>query len=250
MATPANGEPQREWVPRPDPTLLTTEQSNRLRAEMQREVQALREIFETRLGAMDLATELLRASLAKVASTEELNRRLIDMTAFFCERLEGTRKEFLEKFSSIQNQFRERDVRTDQASVAQTTAVNAALQAQKEAAGAQNESNAAAITKSEAATTKQIDGIQLNISNSTAALNDKIADLRRSIDRGEATIQGASDTRTDTRQSVGMILGIIGGSFGLIMTIVAVITLVVSLSHSLSPVAQGAPLTVTVPAQK
>src|ERR1700722_15004743 len=72
-----------------------------------------------------------------------------------------------EKFESIQTQFKERDVRSDQDKIAATTAVNAALQAQKEAAASQNESNSAAITKSEAATAKQIDQILLLLGSNT-----------------------------------------------------------------------------------
>ena len=47
------------------------------------------------------------------------------------------------------SQFAERDKRTEQLSLADKTAIAAALQAQKEAAGAQNESNTAAINKME-----------------------------------------------------------------------------------------------------
>jgi hypothetical protein len=54
-----------------------------------------------------------------------------------------------ERFSSIALQFEERDKRTEQLSVADKTAIAAALQAQKEAAGAQNESNTAAVAKIE-----------------------------------------------------------------------------------------------------
>ena len=44
---------------------------------------------------------------------------------------------YAEKFSSIQTQFKERDVRTDQTASQVKLAVDAALQAQKEAAGEQ-----------------------------------------------------------------------------------------------------------------
>jgi hypothetical protein len=95
-----------------------------------------------------------------------------------------------EKFASVARQFVERDVRTEQAAVATKIAVDAALQAQKEAAGAQNESNAAAITKSEAATAKQLDGITILLNSNKQALDDKIADLKGRLDRGEGvTIQ-------------------------------------------------------------
>lgn len=62
-----------------------------------------------------------------------------------------------EKLNRIQTQFRERDVRTERSSKDSEVAVDAALQAAKEAVGEQNKSSALAIAKSEAATTKEID---------------------------------------------------------------------------------------------
>src|ERR1035441_9083425 len=92
-----------------------------------------------------------------ILTTEQLHRELGILREFLEARLEGMDKVFAERFIGVQKQFDERDVRTAGAVIAGTTAVNAALQAQKEAAGAQNDSLTASITKSEAATVKQID---------------------------------------------------------------------------------------------
>jgi hypothetical protein len=137
-----------------------------------RELTALRSVLEARLDGMDRAMVLFSDNLTRVPTDTD--------------KQVGHLKELHdEKFLSIQKQFDERDVRTDQAAIATKIAVDAALQAQKEAAGAQNESNAAAIAKSEAATAKQIDGIVALLGGSNKASDEKISDLKSRLDRGD-----------------------------------------------------------------
>jgi hypothetical protein len=57
-----------DWRPIPDPTELTTSAVNAATAQFRRDLDALRELFETRLSAMDKATELLAATVNKVPS--------------------------------------------------------------------------------------------------------------------------------------------------------------------------------------
>src|ERR1700730_15387831 len=285
------------WTPIPDPTLLTTEQSNRLRDEMQRELSALREIIDARLNAQDHTVVKLEARvnehyslLSKEIAVAEVNRKeALDKAAATIQTwlakaertmqlsLGDTKKDLQislgeaeqrvsekfqiakdatektqytlaqlhnEKFASIQKQFDVRDVRAEQAAIATKIAVDAALQAQKEAAGAQNESNAAAITKSEAATVKQIDGLQALMKGSTDATNDKIGSLMSRLDRGEGGWRGSSDTRTERRLDLGSTLGIAGVAVSILAAVMVVI------SH-LAPAPNPYPaiVTPTVPTQ-
>ena len=64
------------WVPVPDPTILTTEAVSRVTDQFERELGALRELLETRLSAMDRATELLSVRLTELSET--LDRRSAD----------------------------------------------------------------------------------------------------------------------------------------------------------------------------
>lgn len=138
------------------------------------------DVLTTRITAMDQAQELLRANVNQVPST--------------ADRLTSQLKEVMEeKFTSVETQFKERDVRTEQDKTSTKVAVDAALSAQKEAAGAQNDSNTKAIEKSEAATAKQIDGIQALLKSNFDALNDKITDLKGRIDRGEGVSSNQRD---------------------------------------------------------
>ena len=182
-------------IPVPDPTLLTTEQ-------LRRELSSLRELVETRLHGMDKAANLLNENVTRFPT--EIDKQVAHLKEFFLEKF-GT---VFEKFTSVQKQFEERDVRTVAAATAATTAVNAALQAQKEAAGAQNDSLSASIAKSEAATIKQIEGINILLAAQAAALGDKIVAVSARLDRGEGKETGGHDKRNDLMNFVT--LGIAG----------------------------------------
>jgi hypothetical protein len=83
MATPAARDARDlGWVPIPDPTILTTEQSNRLREEMHREFSALREVIDAKVVSMTAAVDVINrrvdehyALLSKDIGIGELNRK-------------------------------------------------------------------------------------------------------------------------------------------------------------------------------
>jgi hypothetical protein len=160
-------------TPIPDPTALTTE-------ALKREISALKELVETRLDAMDKAMELFSGNITRVPT--DTDKQI------------GHLKELVfEKFASVETQFNERDVRSERESKDNKVAVDAALSAQKEAAGAQNQSNAVAIGKSESAFTKQIDQINTLITSSIKALDDKIDDLKERMARSDGGGKGMRD---------------------------------------------------------
>ena len=145
--------------PDPDPTLLTTEQ-------------------------------LLRA----ISSLREEARDWVDKLQLLLEsKLNGKDTYYEEKFASIQIQFKERDIRTDQTASQVKLAVDAALQAQKEAAGEQAKSFSAATTKSETAMNRQIEG-----------LDGKITDVKDRLNRIEAMNIGAASKRQDSREETSI----------------------------------------------
>jgi hypothetical protein len=97
-----------------------------------------------------------------------------------------------EKFDSIAVQFAERDTRTEQTAAGVKIAVDAALQAAKEAVAEQNRSFALATGKSETATMKQIDALGLAIQTANKGLDDKIADMKDRLTRIEGMDLGAA----------------------------------------------------------
>lgn len=175
-------------VSAPDPTLLTTEQ-------LHRGLTSLRELLQSRIEAVEESGRYRHEDLRRVPTETD-------------KQVSHIRELFLEKFTSVQKQFDERDIRKASEDAAKV-AVNAALQAQKEAAAAQNDSNAAAITKSEGATIKQIDGILALLGSNTIGTNDKIAAINARLDRGDGISKGGHDTRTEGRLATGGMVAII-----------------------------------------
>jgi hypothetical protein len=180
--------------PVPDPTKLTTEQLNREIAALREAVGhgqlALREILETRMDGNDRAIELLQAATDKLPAW--IDQKIVALRDVHDQKFVSIVDSTAEKFSSIQTQFTERDVRTEQAAGAVKIAVDAALQAQKEAVGEQNKSSSTAISKSEQATVKQIDQLSVLIQTMTKAFDDKIGDVKDRLTR----IEG-KDSATD-----------------------------------------------------
>src|ERR1700738_587069 len=138
--------------PIPDPTVLTTQQ-------LLRELNNLKEIMYTRLDAMDKAMGIFSDNITRVPTDTD-------------KQISHLKELHDEKFKSISIQFAERDTRTEQTSRDSKVAVDAALQAAKEAVGEQNKSSALAIAKSEASTTKQIDQLGTNIQNGNKAVDN------------------------------------------------------------------------------
>jgi len=170
--------------PDPDPTLLTTEQN-------MRSIAALREEAKEWVDALQLLLE---------------------------SKLSGKDTYYEEKFASIQIQFKERDVRTDQTASQVKLAVDAALQAQKEAAGEQAKSFSAATTKSETAMNRQIEG-----------LDGKITDVKDRLNRVEAMNIGAASKRQDSREETALSQHGSQNQIALLAAVVAAVGILIAL---------------------
>jgi hypothetical protein len=153
--------------------------------EAKESVHELHSIIETRLSGVDQATVLLQRILDRFPAQVD-------------EKINALRQIHEEKLGSIQVQFRERDVRTEQSSKDSKVAVDAALQAAKEAVGEQNKSSALAIAKSEASTSKQIDQLGSQITAQTKNVDDKFSDLKERLTRVEGQGAGVKEGTHDT----------------------------------------------------
>ncbi len=197
-------------TPVPDPTVLTTQQ-------LVREIAASREIIETRLDAMDIATQINKVANDNIPRM--IDEKVRQLSILVDEKIAG----LMEKFHSVDVQFKERDTRTEQSSKDSKVAVDAALQAAKEAVGEQNKSSALAIAKSEAATNKQLDQIGTLIQTTTKGLDEKINDLKGRLDRGEGQKVSAVENKGQQNWFIGLF--VIGGLsvVSIIITVVALI---------------------------
>jgi len=192
-------------TPVPDPTILTTQQ-------LYREIAASREIIEanigkieTRLTAMDTATELNKRATDQIP-------RLID------DKVCQLRKLCDEKFDSISIQFKERDTRADKIAELGQKALEAALSAAKEAVG-----------KTEIAFTKQIDATAEQIQAEKRATDGKFEDVKARLGTLEASINTRSIVTTETRtQQSWLIPMIVFGLIALVGMVISVMTLIQS----------------------
>ena len=169
----------------PDPTVLTT-------AALLREVGSLKELFDTRFNSMDQSVARMRDMVDRVPGiVDEKVGHLKDLTD--------------EKFNGIAIRFAEARYLTEQTSRNDKLALDAALQAQKEDVGKQNDSNNASISKTEVLFTKQIDG-----------LNDKIDDIKSRLIANEGQSRGKTE-------GIGMVGALIIGATLVISAVVSVV---------------------------
>jgi hypothetical protein len=183
----------RGLVPIPDPTLLTTELVDKA-------IDNLRKELQTRFDAMDTAADLLHEDYVRVPN--QVDRAILNIRELMegkinliSARVEEAMNVSNEKFASIGTQFIERDTRTEQTAAGVKIAVDAALQAAKEAVAEQNRSFALATGKSETATMKQIDALGLAIQTANKGLDDKIADMKDRLTRIEGMDLGSNRYR-------------------------------------------------------
>lgn len=137
----------------------------------------------------------------------------------------------IEKFDSIQMQFKERDTRVEQTARDTKVAVDAALQAAEKAVGKQNEASSQAIAKSESNTTKQIDGMGVLIKTTADGTDSKIVDIKERLTRVESLAVGRAVEATDQIQqrtvshgSTSVIISVIVGVFALISVFISIAT--------------------------
>lgn len=163
-----------------DPSALTTQQTIRELLHLKELIDAKLIAIDTRLSSMDKAQELFQSNLTRIPTeTDRAVSRLKELVD--------------QKFDGIAVQFRERDTRVEQTAKDGKVSIDAALSAAEKAVAKQNESNALAIAKQEAAFTKQIDQQYLQNATSFKSVDDKIADLKTQM----STITGRSGGLAD-----------------------------------------------------
>lgn len=129
-------------------------------------------VINARLEAMERATDLIRRMADRVPTEVDI-------------KVSNLEKVHDEKFRSIAIQFLERDVRTEQTSRDSKVAVDAALQAAKEAVGAQTIASDRAIAKSEAATAEQIKQLVTLGQAQNESVREVMGDLKDRLTRLE-----------------------------------------------------------------
>ena len=253
-------------IPIPDPSVLTTQQ-------LTREISAIQALTDTKFIGLQEQFRLLQAllmdkiqdaantrheALEKISQTiqdgidktqqearfalgeneKRVNDKFNSQSNITSEKVIHLELLHDEKFASIQNQFTERDTRTEQTSRDSKVAVDAALQAAKEAVGEQNKSNALAIAKSEAAFTKQIDQISTLIQTTVKGVDDKIDDIKTRLTLIEGNTVGRTENHQESQSnkqtsqsSNSLILSVVFGIGGLVIGIGGFVVAIMSHGH-------------------
>jgi hypothetical protein len=204
-----------------DPSALTTSQ-------LWREIAALKELLETRLTAMDKAIRVAHEDLTRVPT--DVQERIANLKELHAEKFLAIDKELSdraalrdEKFAGVQKQFDERDIRSQHSEAAATTAVNAALSAQKELSSKQAESFSEATQKSEQQFTKQIDLQGELLRTEVKGLVTQIDEVKERLNRGEGIGEGSAANKIDHRASTSLIVAMCGLGVAVVLGIAGII---------------------------
>jgi uncharacterized protein YoxC len=169
---------------------------------------SLIKVIETRFDAMDKATNLLSDTVNRFPTDVEL--RVAQLKAVHDERFKGIESKVEDLASGMVVRFQERDTRSERESRDAKIAVEAAFAAAKEAVAENNKSSALATDKSEIAFTKQIDAIQLLITATNKAIDDKVADLKARADNGSGRSGATADFRALSLSTITIVVAIVG----------------------------------------
>jgi hypothetical protein len=195
-------------IPVPDPTALTTQLVDRT-------VASFREVFDVRFAELNRAIMLATTQANKIPADidvklselrADVDRRVLALRELVMSQMESIRGVNAERFQAVDTRFVERDVRIEQTAQESRMSQEAALAAAKEAVSEQNKGTAQAIAKFEVSIQKQIDAMNQIMTNSNLSLEDKIADLKTRLDRGEGRDSGSAEFRTEKRLDVGSVL--------------------------------------------
>jgi phage shock protein A len=189
-----------------DPSFLTTTALLReiaiLKEQFRSELAGEIKVIEARLAAIDKATVVFETNLTRVPTeTQKAVGHLQELTEEkFCKiatHLEGMAKLKAEQFHAVQQQFGDRDIRILQQAESGQKAVDAALQAAKEA-----------VAKSEVAQMKAIEQLGAVLQTSRAAVDGQIADVKDRITRIEAIAIGQAGQRGEQHTSSSLVISL------------------------------------------
>lgn len=174
-----------------DPSPLTT-------AALWREIQHLKELFETKTDSIEKAIAVEHED--SVRWPTEIQQQVGNL-----RELHG------ERFASVEARFDERDKRFEQEAENSKSAVAAAFNASKEA-----------VAKSEVGFAKQIDGLTEMFRTSVKALESKNDDVKDRLTRLEGKAEGTKETKVEHSDANKWVAALIGLLFTAIMVYLAV----------------------------
>lgn len=157
---------------------------------------------------MDKASEVLAENVNRVPTL--LDRETARLMALFEERT-----------TNIRSLIADRDDQSKQDKASAATAVETALTSLKELIFLQNSATAAAIAKSESATSNDLESLSRVIGTTKDGITNDITNLKQRMDRSEGAYTGQKDLRKDDHMTVSSVVGVCGAIVGLIALVIA-----------------------------
>ncbi len=219
--------PLRSLIPIPDPSLLST-------AALEREIKHLREIVtseivgrsnlvDRRFADMDKAIELLETwrVTQRESTADDVEHGVRNVQSLIEAKLLDLVHQMAAMQAAIDNQIHDQDRRFEQSKLDSKAAIDAALQAAKEAVG-----------KTELVTDKQIAGIQVLIAANTKSSDDKLDALKdrfnddrnrvNGLQSGAAgVVTGGQQARAALYAAIGVIVIVLSAVIGLVSFAIA-----------------------------
>lgn len=204
-------------VPIPDPTLLTTQASEKA-------VSNLKELLQTQFGALKGIIDRQQTQLdTRDGDIRVAISHLRDLLMGEVSKLEAVTAQ---QFVRIDSTLAERATQGLQLAAANTKAIDTAFQSAEKAVSEQNKANTTAINKSETAVADSLKQLRDLFETANKGTNDKIdtnntsiatqiTDLKSRLDKGEGRSNGVlanvADTREVRRDSTNL-WGIVAGA--------------------------------------
>jgi hypothetical protein len=206
-----------------DPTALTLAQIEReithLSEQVSLRIDGLVLSYDTRLNAIDRATDKFEASLTRVPT--DVDRQTGQLRTELLALMDGLKAFHDQKFAGVDDAFSDLRAAIEKSERVTKVAVDAALEAAGKANAAQAETFLVSSNKTEANFTKLIEQlgslIQANtrsldekISAGLKGLDDKIADSKERLTRSEGQSLGQQGSRSEGHTTNAFIVSLIG----------------------------------------
>lgn len=165
-------------------------------------------------------------------TTEALLREIAGLREFVLGEIGHVREISQTKFAAIEKQLEGIAQRTAEQKTDTKDALDAALQAAKEAVSLQREASDKAIDKSEADTKKQIDALGKLVERSSEAKDEKIEDLKERMNRIEAALIASQTVQKGDEKKSATNLVVIGVVISGLFLLVALLSLVLGIYNA------------------
>lgn len=170
---------------------------------MDKAVDCLRQVHETRFNGMDAAIKLLQ---------EETNRRpglIHDEVEQLGKIVDERFHRLAEQFSGVSQRFADVEKLTNKIADLNALAIAAALQAAKEVVGENNKANALANNKSEAMTKEKLEQLSVIFNQSNRVSDERTNSIKERLDRNEGMRSAVIIISTLVIAAVGVVVAVV-----------------------------------------